>query len=408
MQVAPVAAWGDGQWYLPGEAPIADKLAGWEPRLGVGELLDGARRYGIAQVWIPHDLAETLRWRPTGGWRLRLAGEPVPGWAWAADGVSAAVEVGVLPADPRRSPWPADPARLVEELAAFEAALGARWHLSGAVTSDRWLRAYYRAPGGLRLAHSETVDVGIRLPVTHWARPAGRRDSGGYLHAWDVNAMYLAPASSLALPVGPATRLRPPIDPAKNPPPGYWRLDHEGWVTTPTLVYARERGDTLTVTDAVIWPEHHRWLEPWYRAIRDARHTLPRGGPAHRALKEMYTAGIGRLGSMRRSGGAADPLYQPYWRHAIMAEADARFRRKIAAATERSGRTPIAVDTDCAWYIHPSPNPTTAAAELGLVVSDQVGHFKHVGCQPYTPAVREALQGSTHTAIRQLRGSKWG
>lgn len=403
----------DGQWWLPGESDSMH-LPGSTP----AELLETARTLEIGQVWIlpggpPAPLLDF------DDWRVRVTGNAGAGsWSWCYSG-PAEIEVCQVPQDPRRMIWAGlGPLELLVELVTFQTALRARWHWSGAITSDSWLRTHYRARGGLRLDRSDVVDVPVATKMLHWARPPGPRDLQGapagstwWVHSFDVNGMFLAAASSLPLPVGPARSVRygakAAWDPAVLKLPGLWRLAGlEEWVPTPTLELELERGLGLAeIAEGRVWPENHRWLEPWYRALRDARaSTLLDGAPvARRALKQVYTAGVGRLGSARRAQGENDPLYQPYWRHAVIAEANARLARKLANPLTPP---PIALDVDRCWWISPDPDPASFAAGAGLHVSDQLGKWKHSSTVPYTPELANTLRNPlAHQVIETLRAN---
>ena len=383
----PIGVWGPGGWYFPGDAQAEPVPEQYFPRHDAPGMLDTARELGLSQLWIPHAEAPMmLALDAVPGWTLRHDA-PIHRWVWASDGVRTAIEIAVIPADPRRYVWGGlGPHELLEELGAFYRAYGL-WHSTGATTSDRWLRTHYRERSTLRLAPSEVVDVPVDTPAIHFVRPAAKCERGLYLHSWDINGMYLAAASSLALPVGKATHVGPsvlhpetPHSPATRQQnlPGYFKIEgKDSWVTTPTLELMIQVHGDVHVEQSFVWETHHRWLEPWYRALRDARAELGRGSVAARALKEVYTAGVGRLGSTRRSSGT-DPLYQPYWRHAVIAEANARLSRKIRQARDRAGVAPIAVDVATGGDASPV-GPSETAETLGFKMSDQLGHWKHTG-----------------------------
>lgn len=386
-----VAALDPAGWWVPELAdPVPfDSLPASSPE----QILDTAVRIDARQVWIYPGCREAFEWAGLDYWSTTISaaswGGPI--WIWAKrhrDGM--AVEISFLHDDPARHKWAGlDPPRLLAQIDAFSDALGARWSASGAITSDRWLRAHYRAPGGLRLAASDAPDVKVSSTgpagMRHWARPLGPAEAGHvWVHAFDVNAMFLAAASSLALPVGQAHHLDRPAPTPKVP--GWWRLEGiDEWIPSPTLELLLQRdvdGRLVDVAEAWTWPEHHRWLEPWYRALRIARGRLEPGTVAAGALKQVYSAGVARLGSLKRASGATDPLYQPYWGAAVRAEANARLERKLHRVRDHHGRAPFALDVDCTYWTADDPDPVSFAASVGLDLDDQLGHFKHAGTWP--------------------------
>lgn len=405
-------------WHIPGD-PDPIRSSAW-PASTAAEILETADRLDMRQVWIYPDAQPGGAAWPAGAelagltLRTRVRAGHGPTWVWATRRSSPgraprSIEISLLePADPD-NPWSGlPPAVLLGELEAFEAALGARWSASGANTSNRWLRRHYQAPGGLRLAASDVVDVAVAAggpsEMQHWSRPAGPAEvESKWVHAFDVNAMFLAAASSLALPVGPAEYFERPA--ADRRRVGWWRLaGDETWITTPTLELISQRagaeGVGVDVEEAWIWGESHRWLEPWYRAIRHARGSLEPGRPAAKALKEVYTHGVSHLGSMARAAGERDALYQPYWSHAVRAEANARLARKLHRVRANHGAIPLALDVDCTWWAADEPDPLVFAAHIGLEVDAQLGHFKHAGTGRFDPTL---LAGTSLEAIRALK-----
>jgi hypothetical protein len=275
---------------------------------------------------------------------------------------------------------------LLAEVCDFVAATGMLWRGTGAVTSDAWLRTYY----GKRL---EPVDWPPPAeddlePDIRTTREADEREGHARnLLAFDVNGMYLSAASSLALPAGQyIEECHASLEPAR---PGYWRTvwpEGPRWITTPT---ARSFLWPLTARlEAYTWPESHRYLEPWYRTLRDGRaYLLATGaGVALDALKAVYREGVGRFGSVNRSR-ERDPLYLPYWRHAVQAEARTRLERHVATLSQ----APVAVDVDCLYFLTSARNPARFAKALGLTLGDGLGRFRFVGSAKARDA-REALR----------------
>jgi hypothetical protein len=263
---------------------------------------------------------------------------------------------------------------LLGELLEFTDATGMLWKRSGAVTSDAWLRDHFAKNGLLRATeYPDIASDGNLEPDLHYMRaPEGKELRATRLLAYDANAMYLGAMSSLALPVGGFVEATPG-DIISASTPGYWR-EGQSWMTTPTFQFGGAFADEI-----YYWPEHHRFLEPLYTRLRTARLLLLHrpDSAALEAVKQVYRMGIGRLGSTRRAPTlSADPLYQPYWRHAVIAEARCRLLRRIDTLAVK----PVAVDVDCLYLFTSSKaSPAKFAEQIGLPLDDQIGHFKFTG-----------------------------
>lgn len=405
-------------WYFHPiqERGIARPAASWD------ELVEACRAKALGQVWLypgavpaGEPPGKALR---TGSGRFQ--------WIWLP---------GLDIAFAEMSPFAdLEPRVLLVEVARINHVLGAvpraRWVATGAVTSDVWLRERHRQPGSVPIRPSEPVILpeGARLAgaaQVRWARRAAPAERGVYCHSFDVNAMYLAAASSLRLPQGAASHIdAPALEPvsarARAKTPGYHRLERwtpkdlvgsgvtvagpgPVWVTSPTLELLSER-NAPRVAESWIWADHHRHLESWYRMLRDGR-TFLGDGPALVALKDIYRAGVGRLGSRRRAR-EGDPLHQPYWRDAIVSEANARLCRRIRGLAKR----PAAIDVDCLYWLTDTADPVLFAGEIGLPVDDQPGHLHHAATID-GPTARQILSGVKPTdprsiwrALENLRG----
>lgn len=285
---------------------------------------------------------------------------------------------------------------LVEALAAWYTSTGeAEWHGWGTMTSDNLLRRRAR-----RTVLPEPMTTGqVRELPMQWARPPGPDEANyRYLHGLDVNGQHLAVASSLELPSGEPELLDfptfdktvpglwhvelPPWTDERFPPP--WPTDLAGdgslWLTTPTMERVVEELGAGAM-EAWVWPEHGRYLRKWQETLRDARTWLMETGqwkgPAGAAVKEVYQAGPGRLYSPKRSASPpeADPLYQPYWYLAIVAEARCRLHRRVMALPVR----PVAVYKDALYFLSSRESPDRLADVLGLPLGDRLGGFKAIG-----------------------------
>lgn len=351
-----------------------------------GALYELARTHGLRQIWItpagaswlglPAELPRGDEAHPFlehGALGGSAGQEVLRDWLtyWTEGERGSAVDLA-FPLWDRSSPWHGltwGPSLLGELVTFMEATGGMLWRRSGAITSDAWLRSRWwdnLAPTEYpeELAGAANLEADLIL----FRRLTDRERRARYVVGFDVNAMYLAAASSLALPVGAHERHQAPA--AALGFPGYFRTG-DRWVTQPTARFE----DLRAVDECVIWRTSHRFLEPWYRCLRDARTALlEEGGAALEAVKQVYRLGIGRLGSTRRSL-SGDPLYQPYWRHAVMGEARSRLLRRVHALP----RPPLAIDRDALYFATDSLSPETLAGRLGLEISPQAGKFKVLG-----------------------------
>jgi len=374
----------------------------------VGDLYAGARRHGLAQLWV------------TAAW-ARAAGLPEP-----------ATVVRAMTGTPRhlRHPFVGD---ALGDLHAFpeglapwialdkkgEAGAGlavvfpaydenATWGegtdactLLAALTS-------YAAAGGRR------AGGGQRDPVTDWPAPAREtttvRDTvwmrtlapaergRAYLHSYDKNAAWLGACANVELGLGDLEERTVsgdagagggvPFDPKL---PGYWCARvagaAEAWYCTPTLVRAVERGQAVAISHAHVWTRHSRALASWYARLRDARaalyaDTTPAGRLALDVFKLTYAVTISSFaGQWHRRDSA---LYRPDWRHAILAQGAANLSRAIARM-DAAGCTPVAVNIDCVYIVSDEPDPV-AACPPTITLGSGLGHFKvHDAGVPLAP-----------------------
>ncbi|MFE2760941.1 telomere-associated protein Tap [Streptomyces halstedii] len=196
------------------------------------------------------------------------------------------------------------------------------------------------------------------------------------------------------------------------------------WYATPTVAYAVELGYDVTPVEAWVRPRSGRFLDGWYKRLRDAYVTtmadlgiaekLPPGrflaamdghkrrdhelGIVLDAVKMTVKGGIGKLQEKARGGnwvpGQAWPaLARPTWRPDIRATVISRARinmhRKMVALAAATGRYPVAVMSDCAVYTADGPSPLdvlpydqdgkTVPGSFRLGVSP--GMVKHEGTQ---------------------------
>ena len=218
-------------------------------------------------------------------------------------------------------------AELAGRVAMFDRATGGVvWRGSPTITSDAFLRdRYSRGLAPTELPPPMTSNAAHEVAMV-WRREPTADEAGlRYCHALDLNLAYASGASSLPLPTGECVHLElPAFDPTMA---GVYFIDDDAkgqWVTAPTMERLNAKG--VHAIEAYVWPNSRRHLRPWYEMLRDARLALLEGGgPALDAVKDICHWGLGRMQSKKRTLAAGkvlgdDPLYQPYWAWAVIAE----------------------------------------------------------------------------------------
>lgn len=387
--------------------------------------LDAAQRRNIDSLWL----------HPSAPWRWRDADiDACEPWivAGSAGGSIDGIEIGepwwtatrhgiygvrdvVQPRYEDRAPWrdTPDAMTLRAALLAFRDAVGIDWRRSPGATGTRLLRQLHSGKTATKLeldgdppppAVEKLIRDGGHL---EWTRPLAASERNLYLHSFDVNGQYLAACSSLPLGVGQwqhHSRVTLPEKPAAYLP-GYYRLrltetpkngpcppiledDTAVWVTRPTLLLLREQGARFHLLEAYTWFNATRYLEPWYKTLRDARARLIYQGDrfALDAVKGLYRHAIGWFGS-EKWDRSDDTLYRPDWAHQARALARANVLRTVYRVGANYGVWPLAVGSDCLYYLSSSPDPLAApcvsiiggrgtAPTDGVRVSAQLGHYK--------------------------------
>ncbi|MFG2684134.1 telomere-associated protein Tap [Streptomyces sp. NPDC048392] len=221
------------------------------------------------------------------------------------------------------------------------------------------------------------------------------------------------------------------------------RPEGPAWYATPTVAYAVELGYDVAPLEAWVRRESGRFLDGWYKRLRDAyvatmadlgvAEKLPPGeflkamdgyksrdpelGIVVDAVKMTVKGGIGKLQEKARGGGwkpgqAWPALARPTWRPDIRATVISRARinmhRKMLALAAATGRYPVAVLSDCAVYAADGPSPLdvlpygadgkTVPGSFRLGVSP--GMVKHEGTQSvlWGADVLERLGADGHVA----------
>jgi len=287
-----------------------------------------------------------------------------------------------------------------------------------------------------------------------WRRPPSADEleacteaNGPYLLTFDMNAQFLRATNGLALGFGPTTHLTGaaaegyvaaawragmPTAP-RLIAPGYYRVwalhgsptsgpfarlgiphplyraQHEArafappgvWVNAPTVRLLLELRVTFACSEAYTWPTSHRFFDPWYKRLNQARLDLmrdesPAGRLALDVVKQVYARTVGDLAYARRDDG--DALKRPDWRHAVIAEARALHYRAMLRGLDR-GYTPVLMTEDTLGWLSSTPDVMGMAARLDLRVSATAGHYKikdHVDLRAY-PDVAALLCGPATT-----------
>ncbi|MEU0295117.1 hypothetical protein ABZ136_23730 [Streptomyces microflavus] len=223
------------------------------------------------------------------------------------------------------------------------------------------------------------------------------------------------------------------------------RPEGPAWYATPTVAYAVELGYDVAPVEAWVRPRSRRFLDGWYKRLRDAyvatmadlgvAEKLPPGeflkamdgykgrdpelGIVLDAVKMTVKGGIGKLQEKARGGGwvpgqAWPALARPTWRPDIRATVISRARinmhRKMTALAAATGRYPVAVLSDCAVYTADGPSPLdvlpydqdgkTVPGSFRLGVSP--GMVKHEGTQDVLWGVGVLEQLGTEGRVANL------
>ncbi len=215
------------------------------------------------------------------------------------------------------------------------------------------------------------------------------------------------------------------------------------WYATPTVAYAVELGYDVAPVEGWVRRESGRFLDGWYRRLRDAyvatmadlgvgeklspgefleamdgyKSRDPELGIVVDAVKMTVKGGIGKLQEKARGGGwkpgqawpaLARPTWRPDIRAAVISRARVNMHRKMLHLAAATGRYPVAVLSDCAVYAADGPSPLdvlpygadgkTVPGSFRLGVSP--GMVKHEGTQSvlWGAEVLEQLAGDGHVA----------
>ncbi|MFE1452719.1 telomere-associated protein Tap [Streptomyces olivaceoviridis] len=257
-----------------------------------------------------------------------------------------------------------------------------------------------------------------------WCRPLTDEECANpYLVVVDLNMSFAAAANGLTVGLNGPTHLtgNPQFDPAL---PGSWLVDlshvdlsrvqvggrtidgdrlpspftpkgekPEGpaWYATPTVAYAVELGFDVAPIEAYVRTQTGRYLDPWYKRLRDAyvetmadmgvttdltgsefleamarrKQVDPTMALLETAIKATAKGAIGKL--RQRSRGQV-PYYEPYpalnretWRPdiraAVLANQRISLHRKLMKTAAAADLYPVAIGTDAIVYPSPDPSP---------------------------------------------------
>jgi len=409
----------------------------------VGDLYNGARRHGLTQLWLTDAWVRTAGLPPalhaTGRFRevrhpfvsdglAELHAFPEALGAWlalrrkgeAGSGVSL-----VFPLYDEHAVWGGDTdgATLLAALVAYARAVGAPYYSSPGRTGLDLLQELGKRGAG---ASREFADVwpppaleAETVKELSWLRTLSPDErQRAYLHSYDKNAQWLSAAGVVELGLSGIEERR---DPAGKVPfdkrlPGYWRARIAGaaatWCCTPTVAWAVERGQAVTISHAYVWTKHSRAMETWYERLRTARtalqaDTTPAGRLALSALKYTYSLTISSFNSAWNKEKRS-PLYRPDWRHAILAQANANLSRALHKM-DLAGYTPVAVHKDCVYLVSDEPDPV-AACPPSVTLGAGLGHFKvqdaGLPLERVLPAFDGTRGGGVGTLLRLVREAK--
>ncbi|MFJ2846998.1 telomere-associated protein Tap [Streptomyces griseofuscus] len=257
-----------------------------------------------------------------------------------------------------------------------------------------------------------------------WCRPLTDEECANpYLVVVDINMSFAAAANGLTVGLNGPTHLtgNPQFDPAL---PGSWLVDlshvdlsrvringrtfdadrlpspftpkgdhPEGpaWYATPTVAYAVELGFDVAPIEAYVRTQSGRYLDPWYKRLRDAyvatmadmgvttdlsgqefleamarrKQVDPTMALLETAIKATAKGAIGKL--RQRSRGQV-PYYEEYpalnretWRPdiraAVLAAQRVGLHRKLMKTAAAADLYPVAIGTDAIVYPSPGPSP---------------------------------------------------
>ncbi|MFC8538881.1 telomere-associated protein Tap [Streptomyces sp. NPDC057249] len=211
------------------------------------------------------------------------------------------------------------------------------------------------------------------------------------------------------------------------------RPEGPAWYATPTVAYAVELGYEVAPVEAWVRPANGRYLDGWYKRLRDAyaatmadlgvgeglapdaflaamegyRDRDPQLAVVLSAIKATVKGGIGKLRERPRGGGwrpgrpwpaLSRPTWRPDIRAAVISRARINMHRKMVRLAAATDQYPVAVLSDCAVYASDGPSPLDFLPYRdgkplpgGFRLGVSPGMVKHEGSQTtlWAEAVRE-------------------
>ncbi|MET8898285.1 telomere-associated protein Tap [Streptomyces albogriseolus] len=259
-----------------------------------------------------------------------------------------------------------------------------------------------------------------------WARPMTDAECTlRHLVGIDVNMAFAAGANGLIVGLGEPTHVTNPVFDPKLP--GSWlvdlshvdqskvrigkewvgldgdllpspftpkgdRPDGPAWYATPTVAYAQELGYEVQPIEAWVRHDNGRYLDNWYKQLRDAylatmadlgihadlapadfltamdgyKDRDPGLGLVVSAIKATVKGGLGKLRERPRGEGwrpgepwraLARPTWRPDIRAAVISRTRINLHRKIVKHAAHTGQYPVAILSDCVVYASHGPSP---------------------------------------------------
>ncbi|MFD4328529.1 hypothetical protein ACFWQC_28120, partial [Nocardioides sp. NPDC058538] len=230
-----------------------------------------------------------------------------------------------------------------------------------------------------------------------WITTPGDPAESSTVKAADINAQYVAAASSVELGEGDPLHYEPGDELPANlyKLPGWVRLGAavvdaphnmellEGaWVPMPIAVYlTRDHGRELAIAEALVWPKHRRALKNlanhfgrWSSELKADESRA--GAYALRMVKSLYTKSLG--GYLASEKGLTPPAWhRPDWALLLKAQAEANMLRNLDKLP--AGCIPRAKYADTIFVEITEGADLTTWPSLDLV---QPGRFKLVHDEP--------------------------
>ncbi len=391
--------------HLPGKplAPIKGAIR------HVGDLYNGARRHGLAQLWLtdawvraaelPDTLAASGQFREVrhafvsdGLADLHAFPTALTPWLDLRKKGEAGSSVSIVfPLYDEHAVWgiDTDGSTLLDGLVAYAQAVGTPYYRSPGRTGADLLQEVGKRGADSKREYPERLPAPAGQADTvaelSWLRTLAPAERGkAYLHSYDKNAQWLSAAGVVELGLSGIEERRDPTGklPFDKKLPGYWLAriagGEERWACTPTVAWAIEREQTVAIAQAHVWTQHSRAMETWYERLRGARTALYAdptlaGALALRALKLTYSLTISGFNSVWQRDRKS-PLYRPDWRHLIIAQANANLSRALHKM-DRDGYTPVAVHKDAVYLVSDEPDPVKACPP-SVTLGAGLGHFK--------------------------------